>query len=526
MNKLFNTSLILLLSFVMTAGMLTACDKDDDDDGNSGKVELLSFGPSGVRHGDTISFIGKNLTQVTTIQLTGATVEKTGFIQQTPELITIKVPNATVRGLVTLKTATGDITSKTPLDLEVPVKITSVTAQARPGENITIKGEFLNWVTSVTFGLNKKVETFVSKTLTELVVKVPLDAQTDKLSLSTGGTEPLTIITDNVLIVTLPAATGFAPNPVKHQTNLTITGTDLDLVKQILFTGGDTVTSFVSQAATQLVVKVPSKTKKGIVTLVAASGVKTVSTGELDVVLPAVTTMTPNPVDIGAELTVTGTNLDLVSSIKFPGVATAVTTFISKTANQIVLTVPAGTVKGKLTLSVMNSTSSVQTADDLTIVGGSTEVPFTLLVYGDDFNSNWEKWGGWGTASQDAASTEQVKAGTKAIKVNYSATDSYGAVQLHPKTNFPFPGAYSTLRLSIYGGANATATSRIAIYMKDATDPTDAQKKVLTLVPGTYTTYEIPLTAFSNNPVKINEFVIQNYGTASLGIYIDEIGFY
>src|SRR5215203_1436939 len=345
MNKLFNTPLILLLSFVMTAGMLTACDKDDDDEVNSGKVELLSFGPTGSKPGDTIRFIGSNLTQVTAIQLTGATVEKAGFIQQTPELITIKVPNATIRGLVTLKTPSGDITSKTPLDLEVPVKITSVTAQARPGENVTIKGEFLNWVTSITFGLNKKVETFVSKTLTELVVKVPLDAQTDKLSLSTGGTEPLTIITDNALTVTLPVTTGLSPNPVKHKTNLTITGTDLDLVKQILFAGGDTVRSFESQSATQLVVNVPSKTQKGKVTLVAASGVKTVSTMDLDVVLPAVATMSPNPIDPGTDLTITGTNLDLVSSITFAN-APAVNSFVSKTATQIVVTVPMGVLRG------------------------------------------------------------------------------------------------------------------------------------------------------------------------------------
>ena len=112
---------------------------------------------------------------------------------------------------------------------------------------------------------------------------------------------------------------------------------------------------------------------------------------------------------------------------------------------------------------------------------------------------------------------------SNAIKVTYS--DAYGGFQLHPNNTFAFPGAYTKLKISIYGGENTTAATRVAIYMKDATDPTDAQKKKLTLVPGTYTTFEIPLADFSNNPAKINEFVIQNYGTANITIYIDDIIF-
>src|SRR5688572_10775079 len=444
MNKLFNTPLLLLLSFVMTIGMLTSCDKNDDEV-NSGKVELLSFGPTGAKHGDTLRFIGNNLDQVTTIQLTGATVEKAGFIQQTPELITIKIPNETVRGLVTLKTAAGDITSKTPLDLEVPVKITSITPQARPGENITIKGEFLNWVTSVTFGLNKKVETFVSKSLTELVVKVPVDAQTDKLTLSTGGTEPLTIITANAFVVTLPATTGLSPNPVKHKTNLTITGTDLDLVKQILFAGGDTVTNFVSQSATQIVVSVPSKTQKGKVTLVAASGVKTVSTQDLDVILPAITSISPNPVDVGANLTVTGTNLDLVKGISFVGASTEVTTFVSQTPTQIVVTVPAGSAPGKVTFSVLNSTLSVK-SNDLGIVGFAVA---PMIIYDDAITSAWNGWvgGGWG-GTKDVNNTSPVKSGSKSVKIDYTS-GAYGVPLQLGGATISLAG-YTDLKVSIY----------------------------------------------------------------------------
>lgn len=56
--------LCLMLSFVF----LTACD--DDDDKGSSQIELLSFGPSGVKHGEEIRFIGNNLYKVTAIVFT------------------------------------------------------------------------------------------------------------------------------------------------------------------------------------------------------------------------------------------------------------------------------------------------------------------------------------------------------------------------------------------------------------------------------------------------------------------------
>jgi hypothetical protein len=61
--------------------------------------------------------------------------------------------------------------------------------------------------------------------------------------------------------------------------------------------------------------------------------------------------MSPNPVDIAANLTVTGTNLDIVKSISFVGASSEVTSFVSQTPTQIVVKVPAGVVPGKVTFS-------------------------------------------------------------------------------------------------------------------------------------------------------------------------------
>src|SRR5688500_11723733 len=112
MIKTFNQSLLSLLCLFMSVAVLTSCEKDDADS-SSDQVALLSFGPTGAKHGDTLRFIGTRMDAVTAIQLTGALVPQASFIKQTPDGIWIIVPKETARGPVMLKTAGGDIVSKT-----------------------------------------------------------------------------------------------------------------------------------------------------------------------------------------------------------------------------------------------------------------------------------------------------------------------------------------------------------------------------------------------------------------------------
>jgi len=366
MIKIFNARFFVLICSVISIALIVSCKKNDNVVSN--KVELLSFGPVGVMPGDTLRFIGTNLNQVTEIDLSGATIPQSSFIKQSPGLILVLVPAEAEQGFVTLKTPQGDLVSKTRLNLSIVATITSFTPEARPGENITIKGQYLNWVNRITFPKNKIViaDSFVSRSSTELIAKVPLDAQTGTLIFSYGGTEPKNIETADTFKVTLPVITGIAPNPVLHGSNLTITGTNLNIVQGVLFAGvTDAITSFESVSATQLIVKVPAGAKKGKISLVTASGINIVSSQDLDIILPSITSLSPNPVSVLSNLIIAGDNLDLVTGISFAGLKASVTSYVNQSANQIVVNVPEGALTGKITLSVANSTLTIQSADDL-----------------------------------------------------------------------------------------------------------------------------------------------------------------
>ncbi|AKQ46622.1 hypothetical protein TH63_14880 [Rufibacter radiotolerans] len=498
---------------VLSLGYLTACG-DDDDDLGSDKVELISFGPTGAKHGEKIKFIGRNLNKVESIALAGVTVPKAQFTSHTSELIELVVPATAEQGRVVLKIAGGEeITSKTVLSFDVPVKVTSVTGEAKPGTNITIKGDFLNWVDSVQFGsLQKSVKTFATKSKTELVLTVPMEAKTGSLFLFTGGTKPLKMETEQVLTVTLPKATGFSPASLKHGENLTITGTDLDLVKEIVFTGVGTAktATFVSQTATQLVVTVPNNASTGTLKLVAKSMVEAPTTQSITIILPAITTLAPNPVDPGANLTITGTNLDLVKTVNFTGGA-SVSTFISQSPTQIVLKMPTTDILNGAVTFITTRNYTVATGKTLTI---NVARP-AYYIYNDVLNSGWQKWDGWGTTTQDIENTEFVSRGTKAIKVSFN--DPYGAFQLHPNNKDVLDG-YTTIVLYVRG----TVNSRGSIQIKNmaGTFGTDAP---FDIVAGQYTRIEIPISALGNITGGINEFYIKNYGTNPNTFYIDDI---
>jgi hypothetical protein len=281
MKNILNKRLLGWMPLLITLMFVSSCKKDEQ--ANSGMVELLSFGPTGIKHGEELRFIGNNLNKVTAIEFVGATVEKTAFVEQTSEIIRLIVPESTAEGLVTLKVPEGDIISKTIINFNVPVVISAFTPEARPGDNITVTGEYLNWVKEIKFAKDIIVTQFVSQTLNELVVAVPQEAESGILVFSTGGTEPLIIETDTELKVTLPAISSFSPNPIERKADLTITGTNLDLVEGVLFKGlTSPITNFVSQTATKIVLTVPEDANKGKISVVAHSGIAVESAASLE----------------------------------------------------------------------------------------------------------------------------------------------------------------------------------------------------------------------------------------------------
>jgi hypothetical protein len=517
MIKLLNIRLLPLVCFLLTIGVISSCEKDTS---KTGDVVLLSFGPTGASHGDTLRFFGHNLNRVTAIDFsgTGASVPQSAFLQQSSELILVKVPNEAIKGFVRLKTPEGEIVSKTQFNLSVNFKVATMTAQARPGEHITLTGDFMNWVRSVTFERNKVVTSFVSQTLNQLVVKVPDDAQTGPLVIAYAGTDSASIQTNDTLKVVLPVATALAPNPAKHSDNLTITGTNLDLAKQVIFTGVTApVTSFVSQTANQMVIKVPGAAQSGKITFVAASGVQSVSTMDLNILMPTITRLSPDTVDPGSNLTIKGTNLNLVTSVTFQN-APAVTSFVSQADTQIVVTVPMGVLRGNVSLGVLNSTRTVQSTAILEVTGAVPPPTIAFPIYNDAVTANWNGWigGGWdGTSDRNNASP--VREGTKSIRIDYAVAKGYGSpLQLGGGSVDLTP--YKTFNISVYGGAGS-AGKRITIGINGVNG-----KFVITLVEGKWTDYAIPLSTLTTETT-LKEIWVQEYsGTGGFTVYVDAIG--
>jgi hypothetical protein len=268
---------VALSALALVVVSLMSCDEDESV---SSKVELLSFGPSGVRHGDDIFFIGNNLTKVTSIELPGITVEKSQFKSHTSEQIVLTVPETAEEGLVTLKTTEGDIITKTALSFEVEISIGPLPAEAKPGTELTLTGEFMNWVEEVWFSDGVLVTDFVSASVNELVLVVPMEAKTGTIVLIGGGTDPVEIESAGELTITLPNVASMSPNPVGRGETLTITGEDLDLVDKVQFKGNAEVTEFTSSTPTQLVLTVPEEANQGKITLVTFSG-ETVESDEI-----------------------------------------------------------------------------------------------------------------------------------------------------------------------------------------------------------------------------------------------------
>ncbi|MEJ7737176.1 MAG: IPT/TIG domain-containing protein [Chitinophagaceae bacterium] len=247
-------------------------------------------------------------------------------------------------------------------------------------------------------------------------------------------------------------------------------------------------------------------------TLIAASKIKVESTADLVLLLPAVTDLSPNPVAPLGDLTIVGTNLNLVSGIVFNGVATPVTSFISQSATAIVVKLPAGAKKGKVILSVANSTLTVEAPMTLTFIGDLPPLaPMDYLMYDDQFRNNWQDWG-WNRTA-DYSNTENVREGLKAVKVTY--TGQFGGVKF---ANAAIATAsYKEVAFSVYGGAGTNGKT-----IKVTANGNGASSKTITIQEGQWTEFKFNITDIGN-PANLTEVLLGNTDWTGV-IYIDQVG--
>lgn len=389
--------LFATLCIVGTSVFFTSCDKEKEDT----SVVLNSFGPMPIARGAELKFIGKNLDKVTAIVIPD-NITITTFNTKTPSLLIITVPQEAAPGLVVINTPEGNITTKTEIGFSEPISITSfLPTTIKPGTELTISGDYLNLVGEVIFTDRVKVAKalFTSQSRTEIKLLVPATSQTGKIAVSDGAEDPVIVYSTENLTVKLPAFTSSTPNPVKAGMQLTITGTDLDLVKTVILGGNKNLTTFVSQSATQIVLTVPADTRDGKVTLVPASALKVESVATLLMVVPTVS-VTPTTLKNGADITVTGTNLDLIDKVTFGGSKQG-TIKAGGTETQILVTVPNDAITGVVTfvtkatkevsgpsLTIVDpvftsfSPASAKAKTDITIVGTDLDLVVDVVFFG------------------------------------------------------------------------------------------------------------------------------------------------
>jgi hypothetical protein len=210
---------------------------------------------------------------------------------------------------------------------------------AKTGGQVTVTGQDLDLVTSVTFGGGKNGAVQSGGSATEITVSVPADAQEGTVSFGTAAAKSVT--SGATLALVKPAITSIAPTDVQFTNEITVTGNDLDIVSKVKFSGG-TEAAPSSTSLTELKVNVPVGTTSGAITLVANNGDEVTSAQALNILAStsAVITSMPASAKPGELINIVGENLGEITEVIFP-VDISATMFGIKTNELIQVIIPA-----------------------------------------------------------------------------------------------------------------------------------------------------------------------------------------
>ncbi|MBP7151211.1 MAG: IPT/TIG domain-containing protein [Paludibacteraceae bacterium] len=328
-------------------------------------ISISSVTPTTLRAGQILTVKGDYLNLIKkVIFVDNVEVEAEDFVSQSREQLQVKVPAEAQTGKIILSNGEEipiEIYSNEIINIILPTFTNFTPVTVKPGKNIDITGTNLDLVAGVKFGGNKIVnELILNADSTQITVTVPLEAQDDTIKLITKS--GLEVKGNKKLITVMPSNLTVSPTTVKNGNTLTIKGKDLDLVESIKF--GDIVGQINSKSETEISVTVPETAISTVATLVTFS-TKTIDTPEFSYVKPKITALSPSTLMAGSELTVTGTDLDLIRKVIFPS-ATKVVSVEPSSSTSFVVNVPTDATSGIVKFVTVNGTE-ISSPSELTV---------------------------------------------------------------------------------------------------------------------------------------------------------------
>ena len=390
MKKIY--SLYTLLVMALVGLSLTACSNDDlDTNQYKGGFSLNAYGPNPVMRGGTLRFVGSNLDQVASIQIPGvAAITNYEIVKSgVPSEIRVVVPkDGPTEGYITLTSKTNEtIQTVSELTYTEPIEFESFSpASVMPGDIVTIKGDYLNLIYSLAFADEVIISEadFLKHDRYTIEVRVPEEAKTGKIELYTAdltvsSDEELDyqiISSDKAIEIGTPSVTSIkgrnTAEPMgnilcKAGETILIYGSYLNLVEDVTI-GGVSAIYIMYVEGKGISCMLPPEAPDGDIIIVCKSGVE-VPVGTLTTVKPSGCEATPKPVKAGQPLTITGQDMDLVSSVEFPDFA----------GDYIV---PGGDITAEATKVVVKNVPNLAAEGNLHLVmanGMTVDVPFTLV---------------------------------------------------------------------------------------------------------------------------------------------------
>ena len=336
-------------------------------------IVFEGFSPASAMPGETITITGDYLNLIhEVIFAEEVAVPEENFISHDRYQIQVVVPDSARTGEIILSDGAEElpnwIYSEEELEVGTPT-VTSITTDTRfkAGERLSINGTALNLVDYVRFegaevpsaalAEDDKEPFNVNENGTNLTLTLPAEAAsgTVELVLRSG----VTVTASQHFEVVVPTDITVTTSRIKAGNALALSGNDLDLVTSLSFPSNEEGTTIdggeFTVAANSLTLNtVPETAIDGNLSLNMANGMSVAVPYTL--VKPTVTSYSANPVNAGETLTLTGTDLDLVTGVSIGGGSTAIP-IEGSTESNLTITVPMDSQSGPVSLILANGTS-------------------------------------------------------------------------------------------------------------------------------------------------------------------------